>query len=224
MKKSNRTFIVKENRYETLISIKKPTMRYADEFLKCKCSPDLMKLGVFPDFKEVTESFGAYNAARKYVFKTHKSDGDIRACGFDPSDRDVLALIIGDGNTPRTAATFAFRTKWEAWAIDPRLKEQWRTCGPCIPPIDRYYGYVTSGEEIIVQGRAKILIVHVHSHADLSATFINIYNQNVNAEIITISIPCCVNHDTLGGRLPDIEYDDWGIWSPDRTVKIWYGI
>lgn len=221
MKKSNKLLEVKENKYETQVRIPKPTMRYADEFLRCRCASDLLQLGVFPDFKEVTESFAAYNAARKYVFNKHK---DTRSPSFDSSDPEVLCLVIGDGNTPRTAATFAFRSRWQCWACDPRLKEKWRTCGPYKQTIDRYSGWVTPGEDTIVSGYSKILIVHVHSHDDIDKTTLNVYNQNPEAEIITISIPCCVPQDTLGGRLPDIAYEDWGVWSPERTVKLWYGI
>jgi hypothetical protein len=41
---------------------------------------------------------------------------------LSPSDPSVLVLAVGDGLTPRTAALFAFRTRWRAISIDPLMR------------------------------------------------------------------------------------------------------
>lgn len=41
--------------------------RYLDEFVRCRCAPDLLARKLFPNAKEVTESFAAYAAVRKHA-------------------------------------------------------------------------------------------------------------------------------------------------------------
>lgn len=76
-----------------------------------------MRLKVFPDAKELTESFAANNAIRNHL-----------ASEYDPRDERVTVIAVGDGNTPRTAALCAFLTKWQCVAVDPEMVpwEEWR--------------------------------------------------------------------------------------------------
>jgi len=76
-------------------------MRYVNEMLRLSCAPELLRLKLFPDAKELTESFSAYNAIR-----THLADE------FKPADGRVTLIAVGDGHTPRTAALCAFLTQW----------------------------------------------------------------------------------------------------------------
>lgn len=71
------------------VSVRFPTARYADDFWALSCAPDLLTNGLFPNFKEMTESFAAYHAVRRHI-------------PFDPQDGDVTVAVIGDGNTPST--------------------------------------------------------------------------------------------------------------------------
>ena len=78
----------------------KASSRYTSELLSLACGPRLLELGLYPDAKELTESFAAFSAVREHL-KEH----------FVPHDPTVTVLCVGDGVAPRTAALFAFRTK-----------------------------------------------------------------------------------------------------------------
>ena len=97
--------------------------------------------------KELSESFGCFNAARTQLSEHFKPD-DPRCFGWSkcnvlqwsgmcaegaesadthlpplPMPHSVLLVAVGDGLTPRTAALFAFRTQWTCVAINPLMVE-----------------------------------------------------------------------------------------------------
>ncbi len=182
---------VSEGKSSVSITFKQRSTRYLDDFVKLKCAPDLLALGVFPNSKEITESFAAFEAAKRF--------------GLNWGDPALRVCVIGDGSTPRTGATFAFRTRWGVVSIDPKARSKaWNVAR---------LGVIQARFETIEDLRKFDLYVLVHSHSSLADIP---KGQNV------ISIPCCVKHDEYDGRPPDIEYDDWAIWSPERTVKIWH--
>lgn len=193
-----------EQGHQINVGIKVPTRRYMDEFIRLKCASDLLLLKVFPDAKEITESMAAYRAAIKCLFKD-----------FNPGDPTVACYVIGDGCTPRTAALLVFRTAWTVGSIDPRLRPK-----EAYEAIDRLLVIPLTIEQMATcfepgQGPEKALIVAVHSHADLK-TAVSLIKAKQKA---VIAIPCCVSQDL--DIPPTFEYDDWGIWSPERTVKVW---
>lgn len=197
------------NRHKEIPLFVKPqqrTMRYLDEFLKLRCSTDLIRSEVFPNSKEITESFAAFNAVRKYGPKY----------GFDLFDPNILLISVGDGNTPRTAATFAFRSKWVCLSVDPRMKPHyWGYDGQ---PIKKMYA-IKAGIEDVPRpiGYDKVVIVCVHSHASLEASV-----KACNArEKLVIAMPCCVDL-SLPYASPNEEYNDPGILSPEDLVKVYY--
>ena len=100
-----------ENNDEFLFNVRKPSLRYLDEFIKLKCSPDLLKSNLFPNAKEITESMGVYNAVRRNLQKE-----------YSLASPDICCLVIGDGHVPRTASLFAMRTRWTVFSIDPKLR------------------------------------------------------------------------------------------------------
>lgn len=180
------------------------TMRYLDEFLKLRCSTDLMRSGVFPNVKEITESFAAFAAVRKY--------GPL--VGFDLFDSNVLLLAVGDGNTPRTGATFAMRSRWHCYSVDPRMKNQvWAYDNT---PISRLYSRKQTIESINFFAESAV-IVCVHSHASLPASV-----KAVSAKKkLVIAMQCCYDLS-----LPDVNphwtYRDAGILSPEDLIKIYF--
>lgn len=181
---------VNEGKSSVAITFKQRSARYLDTFIKLKCAPDLLASGIFPNSKEITESFSAFEAAKRF--------------GFDWGNPAIRVCVIGDGSTPRTGATFAFRTRWQVVSIDPKARsKQWNVARLTV---------IASRFEALERSNDFDLYVLVHSHSNLADIP---PGQNV------ISIPCCVKHDTYDGRPPDIEYDDWAVWSPERTVKIW---
>lgn len=179
------------------------SLRYLNEFVSLKCAPDLLALGLFPNAKEISESLGAFEIVRKHLHS------------FKVEDQNVILLAVGDGCTPRTAALFAFRTKWECWSIDPLLRnnEQWKTIrrlhlSPC--KIEDWCDWPSFISD------KKIIVVAVHSHARLEEVIKKL--NGLTASII--SIQCCVPQ-VIPNMEPDLEYRDWSILSPENLVKIW---
>lgn len=177
-----------------------PTPRYLDELIALKCAPDLLATEAFPNAKEISESFAAYNAARKYLKKD-----------FSLGDPDVNVIAVGDGCSPRTALTFAFRSKWIAHSVDPRLREKNKF------KVKRIHLYKKKIEDFSLTCK-KAIIVAVHSHAMLQDA-VNSVKADKKA---VIAIPCCVQQ--VLDIEPDECYMDWGIFSAERVVKIWKNI
>lgn len=95
----------------TLYSYGLGQQRYIEEFIKLnKSASDLLLLNVFPNAKEITESYAAFNAIRSKL-------------KFDLSDPNVAAVCVGDGYSPRTAALLAFRTNFQCISVDPGLNK-----------------------------------------------------------------------------------------------------
>ena len=113
---------------------------YLDRLFAMRCFLDMMELRVFPDAKDITESMGALQAATVHFFNdTSSIDGQKVTPGngcwkFD----DVLCLVIGDGNTPRTATLVSFLTQWTSVSIDPELRDEWVGSSP--KGVHRLYG------------------------------------------------------------------------------------
>lgn len=187
------------------VTINKPTMRYMDDFLQCHAAPDMIEMGLFPNSKEITESFAAYRAAKKYL-------GPRLMIG----DANVTLVAVGDGGTPRTAGTFAFRSRWNCFSVDPGLgdKTRWSKIARLTCIKKRIED--CSPEEMGITAQSRVVIVSVHSHATLEVSLKPFAGVH---DLAVIAIPCCVKLDLDVN--PDHIYDDWGIWSPERTVKVW---
>ncbi len=179
------------------VEVEKARCRYMDEFLKCSCSPKLLSLKLFPNAKEITESFAAYEAVRS-------------RCDFRFDDPDVTCVCVGDGHTPRTGAVFAYRSKWMVYSVDPnmRVKEY---------GVDRLFLRKKRIEDIDFFTHEKVVIVAVHSHASLESAIISVGKPK---HLFVVAIPCCFDQFVTGVPCDD-EYEDEGIWSPHRTVLVW---
>lgn len=182
--------------------IKTPTFKYFDQAVKLKCFVDFLKLELFPNGKEITESFAIYNAVTKHLCKLGK---------ISLSFPDVNLVAIGDGSTPRTAATFAFRSAWKCYSIDPVMnlnKKRWNE-------IDRLKTYKNKIQDLNLEFEEPTIIVMPHAHV-----YINDVLDHIKAPIRHLVVnPCC--HSLGSFRQPDIDYDDWGIWSPERNIMVW---
>lgn len=178
--------------------------KYFDEFMRLNCARDLLDLKLFPDSKEITESFGAYNAVRKHLRNELQFN--------DPS---VACVVVGDGNTPRTAALFAFRSAWNVISIDPRMKREW-TCGQS--KVERLSCFSVKVEEQYLVCPEKVLIVAVHSHAPLPVCL-----EYIKGDVrYIVANPCCVKMEI--DKQPDIQYEDMSILSPQNMVKVWKNV
>lgn len=192
-----------ESHGTTSLVIKKPSCRYLDEFFSLTCAPDILIANIFPNSKEITESFGAYNAVRK-----HRES-------FAFNDQQIDVICVGDGCQPRTAALFAFRSKWNCYSIDPRLNLT-ETNARVWNGIKRLHLIKDKIENFHHIASEKAIIVAVHSHAPLDVAVKNI----VAKEKLVIAIPCCFEQNLDAD--PIEEYHDFGILSEKRLVKIWH--
>lgn len=84
-------------------------LRFIDIFLRWDCGRLLLDWGLFPNTQEITESMACLETIRE------------RLPEVPMSSSDVIAVVIGDGRTPRTAALLSMRTKWHVLSIDPAL-------------------------------------------------------------------------------------------------------
>lgn len=184
----------------TLFAYNSGKERYLNEFIKLdQSASDMLHLGIFPNAKEITESYGAFNAVRTKL-KQYKL-----------GDPEVTVVSVGDGRTPRTATLFAFRTKWQCVSIDPLLNKNkipyWES------NIQRLKCYPNMVEDLDLI-YDKLIIVMVHSHANLINTL-----DHIRAPVRSVvGIPCCKAYKH---EIRPKEYRDAGIWSPKNLVKVW---
>ena len=187
----------------TLSAYTRGSHRYMDEFVQqWQSASDLLTLGIYPNAKEITESYAAFNATRNHLKFV------------DRGDPNVTLVAVGDGRTPRTAALFAFKTNWKCISIDPMLNESkipfWESNIQrlkCVP--EKIEDYEVTGGDIVIAA--------VHSHAPLSAIL-----ENISGNRSLIAIPCCVPYEH--SVPPSKQYRDAGIWSPKNLVKVWKAI
>ena len=207
-------------------------MRYVNEMLRLACAPELIRLKLFPDAKELTESFAANNAIRTHL-----------AAEYPTSDPRVTLIAVGDGITPRTAALCAFLTRWQCVSMDPEMVpwERWRrsrdvatgqpwsTCGDeAGEAVDHGWGGVRrlQAHRRKVQEMAidcdRALLVMVHAHVSLSDTLASVSTSS--GECAAVILPCCNWYAKLthpdGATPPRAEYEDPGVVSPQRTVRV----
>ena len=174
---------------------KKYNNYYIDRFISMKCSVDMMIARLFPNAKEITESFAAFEATK------------FLPAEYSWANPYIVVVCPGDGNTPRTAATFAFRSRWTTYSIDPLLKktdygiQRLKCIKDCI-------------QHVKLSFEVPVLIANVHSHAKLTQCL-----QAISApKICIINIPCCVASDI---SKPTREYVDTNIWSEKNKVEIY---
>ena len=196
MGNKHRTFDTRETHGQVMVGVKMPTLRYLNAFVRLRCAPDLLHWDVFPNAKEITESFAGLQAASQVMGKNSRSASH-------------LCIVVGDGSTPRTGALIACCTNWNVVSIDPRMRveKNW--------PIRRLSLARTTIEEWIPTNRStqRPIVVAVHSHAKLAFV-----GTMIPPPLAVVAIPCCVPH-TLDGWNRE-EYTDWGIHSPERDVII----
>jgi hypothetical protein len=94
------------------VTVPIPTLKYLDNFVRHNRSGvDMLATGVFPNAKEITESFAAHHAV---MHKLYSAEGLKRL--------NPWIVVVGDGATPRTGVTFAFKSTFNVISIDPNLK------------------------------------------------------------------------------------------------------
>lgn len=195
----------KETHNQVVLSFKKPTLRYVNLFLRSKCAPDMLSLELFPNTKEITESFGMYHNV-------------VSAMGDKFYTNDYIIVSVGDGSTPRTGATFAFKSKHEVHSIDPAMKTE---------KVGRYSGvkrlniHCCNAQDVSIDCKGlPVIVVGVHSHATVEQSIAGLSNYS---GLYFFGMQCCVPLKPKDGDKWDMFYEntDWGIYSPERTVQGW---
>merc|ERR1712032_338632 len=151
-----------------------------------------------------TESFAAFRAVREHLGV------------FLPEDPAVTVVCVGDGSVPRTAALFAFRTKWQCHAVDPQMRQPGAKWGS----VDRLQATRAKIEDCNFEAD-KLLIVCVHAHVGLEEC-IKVVDWKEALGIV--AIPCCNFYSRLRlsePRAPLAEYHDSGMVSPHSLVRVY---
>jgi hypothetical protein len=157
------------------------SLKYINEFFSLSCAPTFIASGVLPrgdGGKELTEIMGMYGAVRKHLVN-------------DFGDESITLLDVGCGTSPRGAALFALRTKWQCVAIDPRLKRCPNTGNRNdTTVIERLYDYTGTVDDYL---RAQadgdfgdvVVCINTHGHAPLS------YLDMIPGDVWSVSMACC---------------------------------
>ena len=193
-----------------------------------QCFKDLAALNVFPDAKDISESMGALQAASTHYFQG-KENGT--GCW---RQNDVLCIVIGDGNTPRTATLLSYLTQWTSVSVDPEMGEEWVGASP--KGVQRLHGVRGTFEDWVVgTGPAAIdvshfkhlLLLSVHSHNRFTgAAAIGAIRKSMGVQHLPcclVSVPCCHRFGPRKdiGRTADHIYEDLAIFSACRQVSVW---
>lgn len=182
--------------------------KYHKAFLSQFASENI--IGLFSRYKgaakEITESWGMLEAARKFI----------------PGLDDCLVVIVGDGCSPRTGALFAYMTKAEVISIDPAFNMahweehvQKQTAMGFSPKRLRLIMDKLENVEIDCEGK-PLLVIWPHSHANMNDGTLNNYSKRHD-----IAMPCCVQIPPAWMSIPHIVFDDYHVISPRRSIHIW---
>lgn len=184
--------------------------RYLNHFFSLNASRDLI-----PFFhgcqrgsaKEVTESFACYYAALEFFGKEYIDYSHV--------------VVIGDGATPRTAATFAFLSKAKTYSVDPILRDnyiKWYNSQFDIT-ISRINTFKCKAKDMSLDmDRKNVLLVLPHSHCPMDEAIKMI---KFPKKLSCVNMPCCVNVSQEMKMKADKHYVDDEVWSPKNEVYIW---
>jgi hypothetical protein len=178
---------------------RKARERYLTKFLTGRNFALLHACRIFPNPKEITESFGAFQAVQRHS-------------GFDQGDPDVLLVCVGDGRSPRTAATFAAQSRWRCHSVDPLATGGDRKFNRALGNLRTHKLRI---EQMPVMHAECAVIVAVHSHARLPEAVAKVQANR----LCIVAMPCCVPQSL--DVEPDIRYRDSAVWSPCNEVLVW---
>lgn len=193
-----------------------PNFHHIGYLWRLKCFPDIVTRNLFPNSKEVTESVGAVRAALALLHQRNAV-----ATGG-------VCFAVADGITPRTGALFAFlTTNFKVHSVDPLMgKNDVDFLGVEPKGIRRLNAHKCTLEDLLLLHQEQdnsvkeVVVLAVHSHANLDSYVPTIRQIYPNANVTIVAVECCLVQK-LDGFSPNQEYQDWGIQSPKRTVKIW---
>lgn len=197
-----------ERRGQLELSVPMPTTRYMDQLLALRCREELVLNEVFPDAKEMTESFAAADAA-------------IHRAGLHARSDAVTAVVVGDGSTPRTVATLALRTSWRTISVDPALRADRVARWPLT--IERLELHAGKVQTLEAELSGSCVVISVHAHVKLERAIEAVRRCNGDP-VAAVAIGCCGFEHRAPGMTLSADYLDWGIWSPERRVMVWQSV
>jgi len=219
-----------------------PSLRNLRWAMRLKAFPDYAAHGLARDPKQLSESAGAIRAALRSI--SHRFCDTGQHSWSDLDGRRTMCLCIGDGKEPYTAALFAFVTHAiDIVSIDPIMKSTWVGTHPRNirhltvhrqtvenylreqHEAQRHATTCTTSDNVMTNTNQEgvveeLIVMLVHSHARLSSFYPTLKELYPRANITTVSVDCC-QVQTVPGLLPVTEYDDLGIFSEKRHVKVY---
>ncbi|CAI5727555.1 unnamed protein product [Hyaloperonospora brassicae] len=196
------------------------SLRYLDEFVgKLHCASALLQYELFPDAKEITESMALFNTVRRYI-EPGDCEKDVNA---EPGSKHDGIVVVGDGNTPRTAALFAFRMRgWTCYSVDPAMEKETSERSKRWTEITNLVVVRNKVENVRIALRRAIVVL-VHAHVTLDQALSAIQAEQICG---VVTLPCCNwygQQESLFGRGPDLVYDDFSVLSNHREIRLWIG-
>lgn len=203
-------------------------LEYLNQFLQLKCSSELIEMGLFPNVKEISESFSMWTALRKYIFSQ---------LSISNEKNENAIIVVGDGMTPRTAALCSYLSSgsWKCYSIDPLIqydtyldmtfinKQSNTTIEHCLL-WKRIKGLRIIRDRIervsIECEKAIVILMHAHVHLDQTI-------QSINASkgiIGVITCPCCQFihfQQTFFQEKPHHQYHDLRLLSLQNQINVW---
>lgn len=200
-----------ETNRDYTIRIAKPGLKYLDFFITLRSAPRLLESGFFPNAKEITETIGVFDQARKVLQLDHQS-------------KRVAFVSVGDGQYPRTGLYTSFMTKWSVHSVDPAMKICWEKVQSSCRSVANLQLHPCRMEEARLHLDAEVerlVLVFVHSHASLREA-VRVVRRGFGGRVDAVSLPCCVDDD-LGIR-PDLEVEDPQILSVRRSLQFYFNL
>lgn len=172
--------------------VRRRALRRLNRFLVGSSAPSLLKAVSWTTdpTKEITESLAVIEPALRWA-----EPRGLRG-------RNLQALVVGDGTTPRTGALLASLTAWSVTSVDPMMKEKHYG----IPRLTAVKGHARE-----VEGLFDVVLAP-HSHAPVRRT-----RARAKPGGLVVALPCCV--DWAPANYPTVYVDD-ACLSPARTVIV----
>ena len=164
-------------------------------------------------------------------------ESDTRFEVLGAQDKSVTVLVVGDGCTPRTAAMFAFRTSWRCVSIDPMLRCEEEKPYTKVRRLELVQAKVQQTKVIIKSSDTpgKVVVVAWHAHVSLGAALkciawedgesLATLDSEFRERVGVVCCSCCnwaaQQSGLPDGSPPDEEYEDGGVSSLMRTVRVW---
>lgn len=147
---------------------------YVQQFFAAAQAPFILSKNLFPNLKELTESYGMLNTL---LYEAKRLD-------IDRGVREALVVVVGDGHTPRTGALIALNTAWDVMSVDPELNpdKDWgiarlQVCNRKIQDTPIYS-----------RGYRQLFVIMPHSHALIEEALSVTNHPNT----VLINMPCCI--------------------------------